>query len=281
VDSEYVDTSLSESVSQTSTPLTCVHCGSSFKAPAWPRVRCPQCGMLGHPDRAGLNLLPLGWECQTCHTMNDGTTNFCLSCGAGLASRCLRCESPVYKSICDRCGAHQERLQQYMAAETRRATWTPLLRAHIQQQRAQMQAEEMHQAATEVIREWRQIDVRPEAGADAQRRASSPGPKRRNFWGWIWVFTGVTLLLLANREQVVSMVSSTPLGQGRLVAMGNAAQQYLRGRWVAFEPSLSRLGQLSPGDPEYAYLFVTALFLLALLPVLLYVIKRLVERLLP
>jgi hypothetical protein len=51
--------------------------------------------------------------------------------------------------------------------------------------------------------------------------------------------------------------------------------------WAAFVPSLQRLETLERGDPEYAFLFGTIVLGLALLPVGLYLIGRLVRRWFP
>jgi hypothetical protein len=255
--------------------LTCAHCGETFDAPPWPRIRCPYCGVLGYPDRAGLNLLPLSWECRVCGTVNDGTTNFCLNCGAGLTSRCLRCEGPVYTVVCERCGAHQDRLLRYMAAEMHRATWVPLIRAHAQEQRARPITHEVPPGA---VGERDASDRREDRPAQEQGTGRE---KRRVQWGWVWIVAGVGLLAWSNREPIAAALSTTVTGLDISFATGNAFLGQLQAWWWAFVSSLGRLGELSRDDPEYAYLFATGIFTLALLPVLFLLLRRLIDRLFP
>lgn len=120
--------------------LICARCGGGFSMWLWqPRLRCPHCRMLGYPDRAMHNLLPLGWDCPTCGAANAASTNFCVTCGTGLTSRCLRCEKPIYTAICPHCGAHQASMLRYQIAQTRRVLWEPIVRARIQEQQVQEQ----------------------------------------------------------------------------------------------------------------------------------------------
>ena len=92
--------------------LHCASCGTTVELALWqPVVRCPHCEKLVYPDRSLRNLLPLGWNCLECGTLNDGLTNFCMFCGAGLATRCLACETPVTGPICLKCGEHQAHLR--------------------------------------------------------------------------------------------------------------------------------------------------------------------------
>lgn len=256
--------------------LICVRCGESFEAPDWPRLHCPHCHVLGYPDRAGTHLLPLGWECPACGSYNDGQTNFCLVCGAGLASRCLRCEAPVYRAICDHCGAHQERLLQYMSAETRRATWVPIIRAQIQAQRARMEPSHLRPLSRtpELVREWRAlpgISTPEERTQTSAQQSTAPAgslksrPRRRIGWGVLWIVLGVTLLIASNWQAII-----TWLIDSEMAAWADALQAIP-----------DRFSTLSASSPEYPYLFATALFMIALFPIFLFLIKRLVERLFP
>ncbi len=121
--------------------LICARCGGGFSVWLWqPRLRCPHCRMLGYPDRAMHNLLPLGWDCPNCGAANAASTNFCVTCGTGLTSRCLRCERPIYTAICPHCGAHQAAMLRYQIAQTRRVIWEPIVRARIQEQQVKEQA---------------------------------------------------------------------------------------------------------------------------------------------
>src|SRR5687768_11430523 len=81
--------------------LMCLACAEPFDAPIHkPRLRCPSCSAIGYPDKAGRNMVTVGWECFQCGAWNTGRTNFCMECSAGLTSRCLKCEAPVYTSVC-------------------------------------------------------------------------------------------------------------------------------------------------------------------------------------
>ena len=68
--------------------LLCLACADPFEAPInRPRLRCPSCSAIGYPDKAGRNLVSVGWECLQCGAWNTGRTNFCMQCSAGLTSR--------------------------------------------------------------------------------------------------------------------------------------------------------------------------------------------------
>lgn len=269
--------------------LTCVSCGCVFEPPQWqPRLRCPQCEVLGYPDRAGRNLLPLDWECQSCGATNDARFNFCLNCGAGLATRCLHCEHPVYTAVCDHCGAAQSRVAHLEATENQRQTWVPELRQRILQQRlqAEVAAHQIHNPSYGVS-EWRAIDAQwQQATQNRQTRHATVRASRRRwwsgFWGWAGVLAGVAALIISNHDLIAS-------------AMGPASQQVstwfaasvtplllnantdLGVWWQSFAASFG--SRLDKNDPWYAYLFATGVFGLAVLPALIYLWGRLIKRL--
>ncbi|GAB4467895.1 MAG: hypothetical protein Kow00124_01410 [Anaerolineae bacterium] len=157
---------------QTTLNLVCAACGHRLEAAGWyPRLRCPHCGAPGRPDRSGQHLLPLGWECDTCGSHNEGLACFCLSCGSGLASRCSRCGFPVYTAICGKCGTHQAHLRHIQ---------------HIQQQRAAQR-----RAITTLQGEG---PARHAAISPTPDRATRRGSLLRWSWGWLYIILGAALL---------------------------------------------------------------------------------------
>jgi hypothetical protein len=278
MDETQVDTPEEYTVFQKPESLTCSRCGEAFSAPVLhPLLCCPHCGMIGYADRAGMYLLSIGWDCPACGEANNGLTNFCVSCGTGLPSRCLGCEAPVYKATCDRCGTHQALAQRFQVVETERATWVPIVQAHIRERRAQEKAatDPYQRRVLEGI-EWRPID-QPQAPKPAP--ASSPPQSRRRpgwwGWGWIWIAMGIFFLL-----QKIYPDLATAYQQGsypwadKIVAWAAS--------WADFiQRSLQRIAPPNAGDPRYGYLFASLIIGLALLPVLFFLINRLVNRLFP
>lgn len=244
--------------------------------------------MLGYPDRAGRNLLPLDWECRSCGSINDARYNFCLTCGSGLATRCLRCEHPVHTAVCDHCGAAQSRVAHLEATENQRQTWVPELRQRIQQERlrAELAAHQIHDPSYGVA-EWRAIDARwQQAAQDRQARHAVARTARRRwwngFWGWAGVLAGMVALLLLNRDLIASAVEPA---SGQIQAwLAATAIPFLQNVdaslgswWESFSASLG--SGLDKNDPWYAYLFATGVFGLAILPALIYLWGRLIKRL--
>jgi hypothetical protein len=141
--------------------LLCIACGSQFEASVQqPRLRCPFCETVGYPDRAGRNLVSTAWECLECGANNPETTNFCLECSAGLTSRCLRCESPVYTSICHNCGSQQDKLLRMQTIAQERAEWMPLQRSVLDAEQRKLESE---QAKLEKKQSRARMQSRPEA----------------------------------------------------------------------------------------------------------------------
>ncbi len=263
--------------------LVCTRCGGGTQVLAWqPRLRCPHCGVLGYSDRAGLNLLPLAWDCPTCGASNNGMTNFCLACGAGLSSRCLRCETPVYSVLCPYCSAHQARQMHMRTVESQRATWVPLIQAHIQEQRSQQaQATVNSQRATYGVAGWREID-RDMRDATQQRRArhTRTQPRGRLRWGLIWILGGTLLLLWEPLKQGLDALFSGDV-QAALFNLVEGICFWAQTWWQRFEPTLGRLDEIRPSDPEFAYLFATLVFSLAFLPICLHLIRSVLHHLFP
>lgn|SRR5574341_354862 len=251
--------------------LICANCGAAFESVERPLMRCPACQQVGNPDRVGRHFLASGWVCKQCGESNDGLTNFCLSCGTGLASRCLRCEGPVYKATCDQCGAHQERARRYASAEQRRATWIPILHAHIQEERLRMEGERA--GPSPMVREWRALDT-----ATSTRLTTRPTrqlPSRwRTRWGLALVSGGGVLLLLSYQEAVAARLALAGMTPDRLRLVSEAADEWLR-------TFAGRFQAVTPADQEYALLFGAGLLMLSLLPLLLFLAGRLAKRLFP
>ncbi len=231
--------------------LTCTHCGHTFAAVAWqPLLRCPRCHTPGYIDHAGRYLLPTGWECASCGAANDGLANFCTTCGTGLASRCLRCGAPVYSAVCHTCGTHQARARHLEAAAARR------------------------ELGAKPSGEWAPASRRRALKRPAARRRLPVRATRR----WAWrsaaalalvsvVYAGRGWLAVAWAQ--VGALARPPLDAGRA---------WLLGWWQAFSASLEQ--PPGPSEPEYAYLFATIIFQIALLPVLIYLLGRVIRRLL-
>ena len=276
--------------------LVCVHCGGEFDVPNWqPRMRCPHCNTLGYPDRSGRNLLSLDWRCMHCESINDGSINFCANCGEGLTSRCLRCEAPVYRAVCDRCGAPQSRMAHLQLTETERSTWVPALQEHIQQTQARQELEaERHFDPTYGVTEWRAIDRQMRRAVEARkqrhdRQRAHRQQQRGRFWGWLWLIVGMGWLVWANRARMMAYLQSvqvdallTPFNAWRTTTVGPVVERtlsWLQQWWAAF--SISLANSPDPGDPAYAYLFATAVFGLAVMPALIYLLGRLVRAIFP
>ncbi len=279
-----------------SAQLVCLACGGVFHAARWqPRLRCPHCATLGYPDRAGRHLLSLAWECPTCGATNEGLFNFCLQCGAGLPSRCLRCERPVYSAVCLHCGAHQARLLHLRRLEERRLEWVPILREHVEQARIreEWEANRRHDPLYGV-REWRAVDGQMrKAAAQRQQRHAAGRSRWAAVWGWVVLIVGVAWLLGANHREVAALARSLPASLDPAIwfvglqswyhtevgPLVGAVWAFLQGWWAALSLTFSHPPAVD--EPEYAYLFASFLFGLALLPVLLYLLGRLVRRLFP
>lgn len=283
MDAQGENTSVIDASANSPSAITCAQCGKPFDVDVQlPRMRCPHCRALGYPDRAGVNLLSLNWDCPACGETNDGLTNFCLFCGTGLTSRCLSCESPVYSAVCSRCGAHQARLLRYQMVEKKRAIWVPITQAHIQKQIAQRQQVEAGYHPDDLVTEWR--DIGYETEQRRQSRQSKHRTKRqtlgRTRWGLLWIIAGLALLLRDTLGSAFRWLQGT-IEYGEPITWLQDGRTWLQDWWTAFIPSLSRLQTLSPSDPEYAYLFATAIFGIALLPIFIYLIRRLAQHLFP
>ncbi len=157
-----------------------------------PRMRCPHCGELGSPDRSGLNLLTIDWECPVCGSVNDGTTNFCLNCSAGLASRCLRCEAPVYGAVCLNCGTHQARLHRFQTSEADRESWSPIV---IEPEPEMEIPSSPDYALDPAVRKTR-VRKRPRLRLQA-----------RHLWGSVWIIAGVIFLFWDNIQAFIKQPS--------------------------------------------------------------------------
>jgi Double zinc ribbon len=257
--------------------LSCGSCGGLVSLSFWqPQARCPHCGVLGAPDRALRNLLPLGWECPDCGADNEGRSNFCMACGSGLASRCLRCEAPVYGAVCLQCGQHQAQSLRLQIEQAHRVDWLPIQRERIQKQIAYLRPlADQPEPLPEPIVSPVTPPVNPRTSRRTTRRTGRNNPLRRLGWGWMPLAWGAFMLMQRFRAGLdLSPVQSA----GTSLTTGWA---WVQGWWAAFIPSLVRIPALTPDNPEYAYLFAVVLIGLVALPFGLYLIDRVVKRLLP
>jgi hypothetical protein len=144
------------------------------------------------------------------------------------------------------------------------------------------------------VREWRAIDQSMREAADkrqqryaAQRAARRPW--RMQVWGWLALIFGAVWLISANYDQIVALLSSLAAAVDltgiqtwytvELEPLARAVAAAIQSWWTVFSLTLSR--PPGPDDAEYVYLFATAIFGLALLPLLLYVLARVIRRLFP
>src|SRR5574341_16653 len=246
--------------------MTCVECGFRLESPTnWMWLRCPSCGTLGYPDRARQHLLSLDWNCLSCGAHNSGLVNFCTNCGTGLASRCLRCEAPIYTAVCPHCGSHQERLLRLQRVEEQRATWTPILLTQLEESRQPLAPDI---GGCSLIRsERRQLRKFAHQWSNLAR---IPG------WGLIWVIVGLLMLAWQFRGGLVYEISniSPQIQVSQLAQLRDSAAAW----WSSF---LFTLDNLSTDSQEYSYLFASAVFGLAVIPILLYFLHRILRRLFP
>lgn len=239
--------------------LICVECGARLEAaPRWGWQRCPNCGAVGYADRAGQHLLSISWTCPSCSTRNSGLANFCIACGAGLATRCLRCEAPIYTAICPNCGSHQERLLRLQNVEADRAAWQPILQTFVQQSRLPVAA---------------RMQVKP----IRQPRTWNWPAFRLNKWGVLWIVVGLLLVLWQLRGPLEAVLDS--IVQNLETSPGfDQNFEMARVWWEGLRPGLQGL---SRDSLEYSYFFASVVFGLAVLPVALYLIHRILQRLFP
>jgi hypothetical protein len=293
--------------------LACTACGASFDAARlMPLMRCPECGALGYPDRAGQYLTTLSWTCVACGTVNEGWHNFCLGCGAGLASRCLRCDAPVYGVFCSNCGAHQARAWRFEAEQRSRQDGseprplTPQERAAHPAPAGKLSWQELdrrwRRAAHRRARQWRGQQrgwllwlallvmmavvwnlggLWPTVlwGAGALLWGALPGRWRRLMAALLMASAAVWVgsLYLESAEEAIRLI----VADVRTLAAQFESEAWpsIREWWERFLKSLPRLTRLTQDDPAYAILFGTIAFGLAILPAAIYLIERVVRRL--
>jgi len=260
--------------------LRCAGCGNIVNLAFWqPVIKCPHCQRMVYPDRSLRNLLPLGWDCPQCNQPNDGLANFCVRCGAGLASRCLRCESPVTGPVCLQCGEHQAHLRQLQNRMASRAAWVPIQRERVEAQLAyattQAQSEPPPSVSTH-------RDITPR---ETRRQERAQGRSRRRGWGWNWGWWPLAIGVYFIVQRMGGFAAptaqpgdaATPTLPAWAIDGGNAIQ----GWWAAFLPTLDKAQSLTPKDAEYAIMFAALMIGVATLPMILYLIHRVVARLFP
>jgi hypothetical protein len=291
--------------------LLCVACGSRFEAsPQQPRVRCPICGTVGYPDRAGRNLVSTAWECLACGTRNPETTNFCLECSAGLASRCLRCEFPVYTSICHRCGSPQDKLLRMYVIEQERAEWMPIQRSVLDAEQRNLDKTLAKQADRERKMNRREADSLPQTALEAepapqinsadwqhtwpqvdqqmrqaaQQRSQRLAQKRSN-QGWrvwrrmhskgimlVWLIIALIIFLWQSPEMLSSWWVAI-----QQTAAGQAAASSITAWWETMQTLFASPGAIDKSSPEYTAFFAITVFGIAAIPVFGYLLTRIVR----
>lgn len=264
--------------------LTCASCGGKVELPFWqPRARCPHCDSIGYPDRALRNLLPMGWDCPACGAHNDGQANFCLTCGEGLASRCPRCEAPVYGPICLRCGEHQARAIHLSKGQSERVEWLPVQRERIDKQAAHLRSlEGAEQAAPEPVLPPRPAQPETKAERKARERAERRAQRAQRSQGGGFSWWNI-MIILGGLWMISSWFGgrSGPQSAAAAPAQVAGAMQSLQGWASAALPSLGQIGTLKSDDPRYAYVFGILLVGVIAVPFGLYLVERLIKRLFP
>lgn len=274
--------------------LRCLNCNFHIQThPTHPRVRCPECDVIGYPDRAGRNLVPIAWECLKCGTRNDGMRNFCLECGAGLATKCLKCEAPVYTAICLHCGSHQDALVRLRAAQSERENWVPLQRAYIDAEQATPQQPTrqsipimppLQETDPDTAASWQTLwpsvdrSMRQAAANRSQRIAQQR--RRRRSWRFgqnrrmalAWLAAGIAFLIWQLREVIPTRIAD--------LAQTQAAQPVILAltEWWATVTQIFSRGPVDTSSPEYAAFFALTLFGVAAAPVLFYLLVRTIRK---
>jgi predicted RNA-binding Zn-ribbon protein involved in translation (DUF1610 family) len=287
--------------------LFCIACGSQFEVSSQqPRVRCPVCGTVGYTDRAGRNLVSTDWDCLDCGTRNPETTNFCFECGHGLTTRCLRCEFPVYTSICHRCGSPQDKLLRMQAIQQDRAEWIPIQRSVLDEEQRRIEAQrakQEKQGARE--RKRTRLEPEPEPASRPVLEADAAPQINTADWQSVWpqvdqarrlarqqrsqkraqrrragnpavalafVVIGVAFLLYQFQEPIsgwLATIQQTPTG----TAVVNTFNSW----YSTMQTVIASRGTVDTASPEYAAFFAVTVFSIAAIPVLIYLLSRVVR----
>lgn len=264
--------------------VVCINCGHEVSSLTWqPRLKCPGCGLIGAPDRSMRHLLPLSWECPSCGKSNNSQINFCLYCGTGLASRCRRCEWPIYGAICLNCGSHQAHLAHLSQRQSERVEWISIQRQRIDEQRTAqeiLEREARASAAAAVASTAPTPGSTPQQNLSRRRRRGPFGWFWRMGWGsWLIIWGAIMLIQRVGRD--LSSVFTSQNTAGALQAWFGSVQSWVAAWWQGFVPTLGRLVTLTPDSSEYGILFSSALVGLAVLPIAIFLLQRFVRRLLP
>lgn len=238
----------------------------AFDAPQRePLLRCPHCRAIGFPDRAGLYLIDLAWDCEACGEHNDGQHNFCVYCGTGLTSRCLRCEQPVTGALCIHCGTHQARAGAQRAVNQRRAEWVPILR---------------RQASAPVAEAMPVVDWQPVLRAQAGDDAIAPQPLP----GTLQAAAPAPLAQRQQRRRAYRRLAALA-GSGGLLALSlQLTQGAYAAPWVAAtKASISTIRDevlsISSTDPRYSMLLAGLVLAISFTPLILFLLASLIRAL--
>ena len=166
----------------------------------------------------------------------------------------------------------------------------PILHERVRQEKAREELETHRRYnPTYGVTEWRTIDHQMREAKQqrkdkfaAQRNEKST--RRRRFWGILGITTGLIWLLATNYQLIAPYVDSwladlQPWYLSTVQPVIDSALLWLNQWWLDFNASLGQ--SLGPEDPEYVYLFATIIFGLALIPVLIFLLGKLVRRIFP
>ncbi len=266
--------------------IKCTNCQHLFSEERWqPRLRCPNCDVLGYPDRAGLNLLPLQWECPSCQAENRGTTNFCRNCSTGLATRCVSCEAPIYSVACTHCGTHQAQALTISRVEADRQPWVTKQRMAFRSER--LQSENLPAAAFDpnygvsgwrslstAVEEVQQTDTPVEANLLTTATASSRqlAIQQAIRWGLRSIaIVGISMVVLLYIDQLLLEMFNFTLITPLIVAQAETVSGF-------FDNVLIAMTSL---DSSLAFASLMVLAFAALLPVFWVLSKNIARRIIP
>jgi len=269
--------------------VTCIACGGLTPGSHQPRIRCQECGTVGYVDRASRNLVPVSWDCLHCGTRNDGSTNFCLTCSHAMTAFCLRCEFPVYTSVCGRCGSHQDALVRMHSLEQERAVWMPLRQSHLESQQP-VYEEAPPIAPPARIEEIPQPVAKPVAGPSIAptppRAAVQPTPQssrrrrsrryRGSQFGWaiMWILGGLVMISRRFGGGTLGQITTNALQFPPIAALDHYSVV-----WLKIASALMSSPQaVDTASSGYAIFFAVTIFGVAVLPLVTYVLYRFLRR---
>nr|MBN1228293.1 hypothetical protein [Anaerolineae bacterium] len=149
------------------------------------------------------------------------------------------------------------------------------------------------------VADWRQIDlqmrqaVKERQSRHRRQKPAMTAKPRRSYraWGWVWLLVGVIWLVAANYAQISGSLQhwlQSPEATAvltmvqdwvpeNLVEIVSDNAGWLNNWWIQFTASLN--SPPNADGPEYAYLFASTVFGLAALPVLFFLLGKVIQRL--